>query len=111
MVDAKPGIHQLQLKPVTIPGYMITGEKFIRWDEVKLNTFIFEGIWEFVIIDLCILGRNCYERCGNTKSGRIWILFVLDQLESSEFLRNQRQNCAVFRQDLFVCVFKGCGPD
>jgi hypothetical protein len=28
---------QLNIKPVTVPDYMVTGEKFLKWDEVNLT--------------------------------------------------------------------------
>lgn len=36
MASAKPGVHIVQLKPVSVPKYMIDGEKFIKWEEVWL---------------------------------------------------------------------------
>ena len=34
MADSKPGVHVLQLKHVSVLQSMVSGEKFIKWDEV-----------------------------------------------------------------------------
>lgn len=36
MAGAKPGVHALQLKPVSVPEALKKGGKFIKWDEVRL---------------------------------------------------------------------------
>lgn len=33
MAGAKPGVHALQLKPVSVPDHLIKGSKFVKWDE------------------------------------------------------------------------------
>ncbi|CAL8237383.1 unnamed protein product [Boreogadus saida] len=33
MAGAKPGVHALQLKPVSVHELLKTGSKFIKWDE------------------------------------------------------------------------------
>lgn len=35
MAGAKPGVHALQLKPVSVPDFLKKGGKFIKWDEVS----------------------------------------------------------------------------
>uniref|UniRef100_A0A8C5B799 Phosphoinositide phospholipase C n=1 Tax=Gadus morhua TaxID=8049 RepID=A0A8C5B799_GADMO len=35
MAGAKPGVHALQLKPVSVHELLKTGSKFIKWDEVR----------------------------------------------------------------------------
>lgn len=35
MAGAKPGVHALQLKPVSVHEILKTGSKFIKWDEVS----------------------------------------------------------------------------
>lgn len=34
MAGAKPGVHKLQLKPITVPQTLQNGENLIKWDEV-----------------------------------------------------------------------------
>lgn len=36
MAGAKPGVHALQLKPVSVHEALKKGGKFIKWDEVRL---------------------------------------------------------------------------
>lgn len=35
MAGAKPGVHALQLKPVSVHEALKKGGKFIKWDEVS----------------------------------------------------------------------------
>lgn len=35
MAGAKPGVHALQLKPVSVHEVLKRGSKFIKWDEVR----------------------------------------------------------------------------
>ena len=35
MAGAKPGVHALQLKPVSVHDALKKGGKFIKWDEVR----------------------------------------------------------------------------
>ncbi|CDQ97205.1 unnamed protein product [Oncorhynchus mykiss] len=35
MAGAKPGVHALQLKPVSVHDILKRGSKFIKWDEVS----------------------------------------------------------------------------
>ena len=35
MAGSKPGVHVLQLKPISIPEDLIKGNKFIKWDDVS----------------------------------------------------------------------------
>lgn len=35
MAGAKPGVHALQLKPVSVHEALKKGGKFIKWDEVR----------------------------------------------------------------------------
>ncbi|TWW63376.1 1-phosphatidylinositol 4,5-bisphosphate phosphodiesterase beta-1 [Takifugu flavidus] len=35
MAGAKPGVHALQLKPVSVHDALKKGGKFIRWDELS----------------------------------------------------------------------------
>lgn len=36
MAGAKPGVHALQLKPVSVHEALKKGGKFIKWDEVRM---------------------------------------------------------------------------
>ncbi|TSL40995.1 1-phosphatidylinositol 4,5-bisphosphate phosphodiesterase beta-1 [Bagarius yarrelli] len=36
MAGAKPGVHALQLKPVSVHEILKGGSKFIKWDEVSV---------------------------------------------------------------------------
>uniref|UniRef100_A0A8D3BY93 1-phosphatidylinositol 4,5-bisphosphate phosphodiesterase n=1 Tax=Scophthalmus maximus TaxID=52904 RepID=A0A8D3BY93_SCOMX len=44
MAGAKPGVHALQLKPVCVHDALKKGGKFIKWDEVRLDMFDWQGI-------------------------------------------------------------------
>lgn len=35
MAGAKPGVHALQLKPISVHEELKRGGKFIKWDEVR----------------------------------------------------------------------------
>lgn len=37
MAGAKPGVHALQLKPVSVHETLKKGGKFIKWDEVRMK--------------------------------------------------------------------------
>lgn len=37
MAGAKPGVHALQLKPVSVHEALKKGGKFIKWDEVRFH--------------------------------------------------------------------------
>lgn len=37
MAGAKPGVHALQLKPVSVHEALKKGGKFIKWDEVRMT--------------------------------------------------------------------------
>lgn len=37
MAGAKPGVHALQLKPVSVHEALKKGGKFIKWDEVRMK--------------------------------------------------------------------------
>ncbi|CAL8376867.1 unnamed protein product [Boreogadus saida] len=37
MAGAKPGVHALQLKPVSVHELLETGSKFIKWDELTFG--------------------------------------------------------------------------
>lgn len=39
MAGAKPGVHALQLKPVSVHETLKKGGKFIKWDEVSVKCF------------------------------------------------------------------------
>lgn len=39
MAGAKPGVHALQLKPVSVHEALKKGGKFIKWDEVRRKCF------------------------------------------------------------------------
>ncbi len=36
MAGAKPGVHALQLKPVSVHEVLKRGSKFAKWDEVRI---------------------------------------------------------------------------
>lgn len=36
MAGAKPGVHALQLKPVSVHEALKKGGKFVKWDEVRM---------------------------------------------------------------------------
>lgn len=35
MAGAQPGVHALQLKPVSVPESLKKGNKFMKWDDVS----------------------------------------------------------------------------
>ena len=35
MAGAQPGVHALQLKPVSVPESLRKGNKFMKWDDVS----------------------------------------------------------------------------
>lgn len=35
MAGAQPGVHALQLKPVSVPESLRRGNKFMKWDDVS----------------------------------------------------------------------------
>lgn len=35
MAGAQPGVHALQLKRVSVPEKLKTGDKFMKWDDVS----------------------------------------------------------------------------
>ncbi len=35
MAGAQPGVHALQLKPVSVPESLRKGSKFMKWDDVS----------------------------------------------------------------------------
>jgi len=37
MAGAKPGVHALQLKPVSVHEVLKKGGKFIKWEEVRIT--------------------------------------------------------------------------
>ena len=41
MAGAKPGVHALQLKPTSVHEALKKGGKFIKWDEVRHEMFVF----------------------------------------------------------------------
>ena len=45
MAGAKPGVHVVQLKTITVPETLVKGNKFIKWDEVSeclfLSSFVY----------------------------------------------------------------------
>lgn len=41
MAGAKPGVHALQLKPVSVHEALKKGGKFIKWDEVRTCRSLF----------------------------------------------------------------------
>uniref|UniRef100_A0A8C1GBP6 Phosphoinositide phospholipase C n=1 Tax=Cyprinus carpio TaxID=7962 RepID=A0A8C1GBP6_CYPCA len=49
MAGAKPGVHALQLKPVSVHDVLKRGSKFVKWDEVRrhLPVFIIIHSWRF----------------------------------------------------------------
>jgi len=40
MAGAKPGVHVVQLKPICVAESLIKGNKFIKWDEVRILCFV-----------------------------------------------------------------------
>lgn len=36
MAGAQPGVHALQLKPVSVPESLRKGNKFMKWDDVSM---------------------------------------------------------------------------
>lgn len=48
MAGAKPGVHALQLKPVSVHEALKKGGKFIKWDEVRGTCL------EWVLSLLCV---------------------------------------------------------
>lgn len=40
MANAKPGVHVLQLKPISIPEALVRGEKALKWDEDTGTSFL-----------------------------------------------------------------------
>uniref|UniRef100_A0A3B4AFN8 Uncharacterized protein n=1 Tax=Periophthalmus magnuspinnatus TaxID=409849 RepID=A0A3B4AFN8_9GOBI len=47
MAGAKPGVHALQLKPVSVHEALKNGGKFIKWDEVRVMHFFLFGVLTF----------------------------------------------------------------
>ena len=37
MAGAKPGVHVLQLKSVSVPKALQEGDKFVKWEEVSIK--------------------------------------------------------------------------
>ena len=37
MAGAKPGVHVVQLKPISVPEPLTRGSKFIMWNDVSTN--------------------------------------------------------------------------
>lgn len=35
MAGAKPGVHNVQLKPINVPDTLTQGSKFIKWEDVS----------------------------------------------------------------------------
>lgn len=35
MAGAKPAVHVVQLKPISVPDSLVKGNKFIKWDDVS----------------------------------------------------------------------------
>ncbi len=40
MAGSKPGVHVVQLKPISVPESLIKGNKFIKWDDVSIHCFL-----------------------------------------------------------------------
>lgn len=41
MAGAQPGVHALQLKPVSVPESLRKGNKFMKWDDVSNEVMLF----------------------------------------------------------------------
>lgn len=39
MAGAQPGVHALQLKPVSVPESLRKGNRFMKWDDVSKTHF------------------------------------------------------------------------
>ena len=39
MAGAQPGVHALQLKPVSVPESLKKGNTFMKWDDVSMQPF------------------------------------------------------------------------
>ena len=37
MAGAKPAVHVVQLKPISVPEILVKGNKFIKWDDVSIS--------------------------------------------------------------------------
>lgn len=51
MAGAQPGVHALQLKPVSVPESLRKGNKFMKWDDVSNG--------ESDRLFFCILAGGC----------------------------------------------------
>uniref|UniRef100_A0A8C6LZI6 Phosphoinositide phospholipase C n=1 Tax=Nothobranchius furzeri TaxID=105023 RepID=A0A8C6LZI6_NOTFU len=77
MAGAKPGVHALQLKPVSVHEALKKGGKFIKWEEVRTKPwcFLLNLIWELEILDISLIrdtrtGKYAKQpKVGNASSG------------------------------------------
>lgn len=53
MAGAKPGVHALQLKPVSVHETLKLGSKFIKWDEVSSEYLV-----SFMCVNQYKVNRN-----------------------------------------------------
>ena len=54
MAGAKPGVHVVQLKPVVVPESLITGNKFIKWEDVSIYIF-YIYIYIYICVYVCVI--------------------------------------------------------
>lgn len=55
MAGAQPGVHALQLKPVSVSESLRKGNKFMKWDDVSLIYLFF---WRGLVYH-CLLCSQC----------------------------------------------------
>lgn len=63
MAGAQPGVHALQLKPVSVPESLRRGNKFMKWDDVSKTGVLFpllvQGVIGQLYTTMCIRQSVC----------------------------------------------------
>lgn len=66
MAGAQPGVHALQLKPVSVPESLRRGNKFMKWDDVSnqasVHPFLSLAHLCYVIV-LCTRSLHAHTIC------------------------------------------------
>ena len=67
MAGAQPGVHALQLKPVSVPESLRRGNKFMKWDDVSMRSAVEELLHnvcmqQWAVEELCLHLTSHYIR-------------------------------------------------
>lgn len=63
MAGAQPGVHALQLKPISVPENLKKGSRFMKWDDVSMHHhqvgYVSHQNYFFLIIIIYMLTKLC----------------------------------------------------